>query len=54
MIIVKKKEKCKSYFNYLVEKANLIKKKVERDVEYIFNPFGEEITVNSYKYYILN
>ena len=54
MKIVKNREKCKSHFNYLVEKAKLIKKKVERDVDYIFNPFGEEITINSHKYYILN
>ncbi len=54
MIIVRNKEKCKSHFNYLVEKAKLVEQEVKRNMEYILTPFSEEITINSHKYYILN
>ena len=54
MIIVKTKEKCRSHFNYLVEKAKLIEKEVKRNLEYILTPSYEEITIDSNKYYLLN
>ncbi len=54
MIIVEKKEKCKNHFNYLVEKAKLIEKKVKINIDYIWNPSYEEITIDSNKYYLLN
>ena len=54
MKIVKNREKCKSHFNYLVEKAKLIEKKVKKNTEYIWNPNYEEVTIDSNKYYLLN
>lgn len=51
---VKKKEKCKSHFNYLVEKAKLIEEKVKRNIEYIWTPNSEEVIIDSKKYYLLN
>ena len=53
-MIIYKKEKCKSKFNYLVEKAKLIEEKVKKNIEYILSPNYEEIYIDSNKYYLLN
>ena len=54
MKIVKKRERCKSHFNYLVEKAKLIELEVKRNIEYLSTPNCDEVIIDSHKYYILN
>ena len=49
---IRKKEKCKSHFNYLVERANQIERSVKRCIDFIDSSNFEEFTINSNKYYL--